>query len=65
MPYNKLLLGLQVGNAAANATYTYSTTNTSFAIAQQTVQQITLNNGVWADNGLWYPLSAIISVTPQ
>jgi len=65
MPYTKLLLGLQVGNAAANATYTFSTANSSFAAALQTIQTVTLQNGVLADNGLWYPLNAIISILPQ
>ena len=65
MAYTKLLLGLQVGNSAANTTYTFSATNASFAAALQTIQTITLTNGVLADNGLWYPMSAIISILPQ
>ena len=65
MPYTKLLLNLQYGNAAANTTYTFSSTNASFAAVLQTIQSITLQNGVLADNGLWYPLMAIVSIQPQ
>lgn len=65
MAYTKLFLGLQIGNAAANATYTFSTTNVAFSIAQQVVQQVALQNGLWADNNVWYPMSAIISITPE
>jgi len=51
--------------ASANATYTFSTVNVSFAQAMQTLQTIQLQNSILADNGLLYPFSAILWIQPQ
>jgi len=73
MPYTKLLLALNYSNvstinttfASANATYTFSATNVSFAQAMQTIQNCALQNGVLADSNNWYPMSSIIWILPQ
>ena len=62
MAYTKLILFLSATNASANATHTYSTTNTSFARASQEIQTVSLNNGCYDDNNNWYPLSAIFEI---
>ena len=63
MAYTTLTLFLQQGNSAANTTFQFSSTNSSFAAAQQAIQQITLNGGVFDNLNNWYPLSAIIKIS--
>ena len=65
MAYTKLILGLQQSNSAVNTSFTFSSTNTSYLTAQQQIQQISLQGGVFADNGTWYPLNAILWIQPQ
>lgn len=63
MPYTGLVLFLQQGNSAANATYTFSTSNQTFSVAQNLMQNISKNGGAFDDQNNWYPSSAICKVS--
>ena len=64
MAYTKLNVVVALGNgSAANVTYTFAQSNVSLADAKTVIEQIKFNGGVFDDNDVWYPSSAIMRVS--
>lgn len=66
MAWSNLTIYLNGSNfAATNITATKTLTTTDLGDAQQFIQNLVKQGGVWADNGLYYPVDCIMALQIQ